>query len=57
MIVIFIDYLSKRLITISVRDTITARELASLFLEHVVRHIRVPKTIISDRGSQFMSNF
>jgi hypothetical protein len=28
-----------------------------LFLKHVVRHMKVPKTIISDRGSQFVSNF
>jgi hypothetical protein len=57
MIVIFIDRLSKRPITILVRDTITARELAPLFLEHVVRHVRVPETIVSDRGPQFVSNF
>jgi hypothetical protein len=57
MIVIFVDRLSKCPITISVRDTITARELAPLFLEHVVRHVRVSKTIVSDRGPQFMSNF
>jgi hypothetical protein len=57
MIVIFMDRLSKHPITISVRDTITARELALLFLEHVVRHVRVPETIVSDRGPQFVSNF
>jgi hypothetical protein len=36
MVAIFVDKLGKRPITILVRDTITARELALLFLLHVV---------------------
>ena len=35
---------------ILVRDTIIARELAPLFLLHVVRHVSILETIISDRG-------
>ena len=57
MIVVFVDQLSKRPITILVRDTITARELAPLFLEHVVRHVGVLESIVSDRGPQFVSDF
>ena len=57
MVVIFVDRLSKRPITILVRDTITAKELALLFLEHVIRHVGVPETIVSDRGPQFVSDF
>jgi len=57
MVAIFVDRLSKRPITIPVRDTITARELAPLFLLHVVRHVGVPDTIVSDRGPQFISDF
>ena len=57
MVAIFVDRLSKRPITIPVRDTITARELALLFLLHVVRHVGVPDTIVSDRGPQFISDF
>ena len=57
MVVIFVDRLSKRPITIPVRDTITARELAPLFLGNVVRHVGIPDSIVSDRGPQFVSNF
>jgi transposase InsO family protein len=57
MVVIFVDRLGKCPITIPVRDTITVRELAPLFLKHVVRHVGVPETIVSDRGPQFVSDF
>jgi len=48
IIAIFVDRLGKRLIIILVRDTVTACELALLFLLHVVRHISILKTIVSD---------
>jgi transposase InsO family protein len=57
MVAIFVDRLGKRPITIPVRDTITARELVPLFLLHVVRHVGIPNTIVSDRGPQFISDF
>ena len=57
MVAIFVDRLGKRPITIPVRDTVTARELAPLFLLHVVRHVGIPETIVSDRGPQFISDF
>jgi transposase InsO family protein len=57
IVAIFVDRLSKRPITIPVQDTITAKELAPLFLEHVVRHIGLPDTIVSDRGPQFVLDF
>jgi hypothetical protein len=57
IVVIFVDRLSKRPITILVQDTITARELAPLFLINVVRHVGIPETIVSDRGPQFVSDF
>jgi transposase InsO family protein len=57
MVAIFVDRLSKRPITIPVRDTITAKELAPLFILHVVRHVGIPDTIVSDRGPQFVSDF
>ena len=50
MVAIFVDRLGKQLITILVQDTITARELVLLFLTYVVRHIRVPDFIVSNRG-------
>jgi transposase InsO family protein len=57
MVAIFVDRLSKRPITIPVRDTITARELVPLFLVHVIRQVGIPDTIVSDRGPQFVSDF
>jgi transposase InsO family protein len=57
MVAIFVDRLGKRPITIPIQDTITARELAPLFLLHVIRHVGIPETIVSDRGPQFISDF
>jgi len=57
MVAIFVDRLSKRPITIPVRDTITAKQLVPLFLLHVVRQVGIPETIVSDRGPQFISDF
>ena len=57
MVVIFVDRLSKCPITIPVRDTITTKELVPLFLEHVIQHVEVPETIVSDRGPQFVLDF
>ena len=50
IVVIFVNRLEKQPITISIRDTIIARELAPLFLLYIVYYIEVPKTIISNRG-------
>ncbi len=50
MIALFVDCLGKRLITIPVRDTITAKQLAPMFLLHVVRYIGIPDIIVSDQG-------
>jgi hypothetical protein len=57
MVVIFVDRLGKRPITIPVRDTVTAKELALLFLTYIVRQVGIPETIVSDRGPQFVLDF
>ena len=57
IVAIFIDRLSKRLITVPIKDTIIAKELAPLFLLHILRHISLPDSITSDRGPQFVSDF
>ena len=49
-VVIFVDRLGKRPISIPVRDTIIARELVPLFLTYIIRYIGILKTIILDRG-------
>ena len=50
IIAIFVNRLGKRPITILVRDTVTAKELAPLFLTYVIYYVGIPKTIVSDRG-------
>jgi hypothetical protein len=57
MVTIFVDRLSKHPITIPVWDTITAKQLAPLFLFHVVCQVGIPETIILDREPQFISDF
>jgi hypothetical protein len=57
IVAIFVDRLGKRLISVSVQNTITARELTPLFLTHVVQHVGVLETLVSDRSSQFVSDF
>jgi hypothetical protein len=57
MVVIFINRLGKRPITIPVRDTVTAKELVPLFLTYIVCQVGIPETIVSDRGPQFVSDF
>jgi hypothetical protein len=49
MVTIFVDRLSKRPITIPVRDMIIAKQLVPLFLLHVIRQVSIPETIILDR--------
>jgi hypothetical protein len=49
-LIIFVNKLGKQPIIIPVLDTIIARELAPLFLSHVIRHISILETIVSDRG-------
>jgi transposase InsO family protein len=39
------------------RDTTTAEQLAELFLEHIFRLHGLPRTIVSDRGTQFVAEF
>ena len=57
MVAIFVDRLSKKMVTIPVKDTITAREMVPLFLTHIIRHVGIPDSIVSDRGPQFISDF
>ena len=45
-----VDRLSKRPISIPGHKTITAREMAQLFIIHVYRWKGAPETIVSDRG-------
>lgn len=56
-ILVVVDRLGKRPVSIPCYKTTTARELAALFIKHIWRHYGPPDTIVSDRGPQFISSF
>ena len=50
IVAIFVDRLSKRLITVPIKDTIIAKELVPLFLLYILRYVSLPDSITLDRG-------
>ena len=56
-IFIVIDRLSKMRHFVACQSTCTAQDLAAIYIKHIFRLHGLPKTIISDRGPQFVSAF
>ena len=56
-ILVVIDHLTKMAHAIPCQKSITASEVADLFIKNIFRLHGMPQTIISDRGSQFISHF
>jgi hypothetical protein len=56
-VLVVVDRLSKQCVFIPTHDTVTAPELAKLFLLNVFSKHGVPSHITSDRGSEFVSHF
>jgi transposase InsO family protein len=54
---VFIDRLSKQPISVPCHKTVTAEEMAQLFITHVYRYYGRPLTIVSDQGPQFIAKF
>jgi hypothetical protein len=54
---VIVDRLTKVAHFIPVRTTYTGGKLAELYMARIVCLHRVPKKIVSDRGSQFTSRF
>ena len=54
---VIVDRLSKRPISIPCHKTTNAKEMARLFVTHVLRWTGLPDSIVSDRGGQFVSEF
>ena len=48
---------TKAVILIPCNETITAEGVAKLYLEHVFKRVGLPKTLIHDRDTRFMSSF
>ena len=56
-ILVIVDRLTKQVIFIPAHDIITFMDLAHLFVLHVFSKHSIPFHVISDRGSEFVSNF
>lgn len=56
-IVVFVDKLTKMVHYVATTTTVSAPQLAELFLREVVRHHGVPESILSDRDPRFTANF
>ena len=56
-ILVIVDWLTKQAIFIPAHDTITFTDLTHLFVLHVFSKHGIPSHVISDRGSEFVSNF
>jgi len=56
-ILVIVDWLTKQAIFIPAHNTITSMDLAHLFILHVFSKYDILSHVISDRGSEFVSNF
>jgi hypothetical protein len=54
---VIIDRVTKTTHFLPVHTTYSARKYAEVYLDQIVRLHGVPKTIISDRGAQFIARF
>ena len=55
-ILVIVDQLTKQVIFIPAHDTITSADLVCLFVLYVFSKHNVPSHVISNRGSEFVSN-
>jgi hypothetical protein len=54
---VILDRLTKIAHFIAVHTTYSVQQYAELYMDHIVRLHGIPKTIISDRGTQFVARF
>ncbi len=54
---VIVDRLTKTAHFIAVHTTYTAEKYAEIYIDRIVRLHGVPKTILSDRGTQFIARF
>jgi hypothetical protein len=55
LILVIVDHLTKVTHFISVRTTYGRNELVKLYIDNILKLHGVPKSIVSDRGAQFVS--
>ncbi|QSZ33873.1 hypothetical protein DSL72_005446 [Monilinia vaccinii-corymbosi] len=56
-VLVIVDRLTKQAISTPCHKEVDSREQAKLYLYHVYRYYGAPRTIVSDRGPQFISDF
>jgi len=56
-ILVIVNWLTKQVIFIPAHNTIMSMDLAHLFVLHVFSKHGIPSHVISNRGSEFVSNF
>ena len=56
-ILVIVDWFTKQTIFIPAHNTIMSMDLACLFVLHVFSKHSVPSHIVSNKGSEFVSNF
>ena len=54
---VVVDRFSKMCILMPCKKQVTAEKMAQMFFQHVWVHFGLPKSIISDRDSQFIGDF
>ena len=54
---VVIDRLSKQAVSTPCHKTVTAEEMARLYITHIYRYYGPPMSAVSDRGPQFISKF
>jgi transposase InsO family protein len=57
MVFVVVDRLSKQAVSLPCHKTVTAEDMARLYIDAVFRHKGPPESIVSDRGPQFVSHF
>jgi transposase InsO family protein len=56
-ILVIVDRFSKRIILEPITTMLTSQGLAQIFIQRLFRNFGLPKKIISDQGSIFISQF
>lgn len=56
-IFVVVERLTKRVVIMATKTTVTAPELAKLFYDNIFKHHGLPSVIIRDRDPRFTSNF
>jgi hypothetical protein len=54
---VIVDRLTKTAHFIAVHTTYSIQDYAELYIDQIMRLHKIPKTIVSDRGTQFMARF